>query len=1597
MDRNWINAPRLSKEYKNGVTEFCKYATQHAKDIRFILCPCQKCLNVVEVNGQTELYEHLICHGIDRTYTFWKYHGEDKVEHSSSNWNSNYQFVDTDTNVMADIEGSNSGDEKDIPNVINEELHDHPDMHEKLKHDAALPLWPGCTKASKLSAVLTLYNLKAGHQVSDVFFTELLTAISELLPDGNVLPRRTYEAKQMLKSIGLIHDRIHACPNDCILYRKEYAELDECPKCGTKRYKDGNYPAKIMWYFPLIPRRRRLYASAKDAKHLTWHHDGRIKDGMLRHPSDSPQWKTFDNTYQDFGKEPRNIRLALSTDGMNPYKLQNNTHSTWPVILIIYNLAPWLCMKRKYMMMSILISGPTQPGNDIDVYLAPLIEDLKLLWEEGIEVRDEYRKDQFRLKAMLFGTINDFPAYGNLSGYSVKGYDACPWCGEEIDQLYLKHCKKCVYMGHRRWLDSKHRYRNMPSVFNGEVEERGAPPKKTGADVLKEVENLNVQLGKKFAKDVPTKVGTLLGVPGKANKDGYNARMDMKEMGIRDELIPNLLPIAIRSILPEKVRVTITKLCWFFKSISSKVIDPRRLSYLQRQIVETLCEVEMYFPPSFFDVMVHLTVHLIYETRMCGPSRMRWMYPVERYLKILKDYVMNRSRPEGCIAERYLIEEAIEFWSEFIPNVEAIGLPSARHNGRVDGEGVTGGQQVEIDSAQWHRVHLCVLHNSVDVVPFVDLHKQTLSLEHPGKCASWIEVEHNQHDATSTMQNSGVAITATALHQSSSDANPVLADTTYFGRIENIWELDYVGFRVPVFDCSWVNNASGVHVEDLGFIRVDLERVGYKDDSFIMATQAQQVFYVIDPVDKKWSIVVFSNKLNNSYQVTDGVDEEVDNIDDPFSGVIFSTIMNDDDEYECFYSRNDHDEGEYVNPEFQNVRGHKRSNPIKKRKRKSKSKKCMIMTGGSHDTTGTIGTNGTSVTDKSAKRGVVNMLKVKKARTKGIVQKVNWNEMGQPIGKESMTLAHFIGSYVRRHVPITCDNWRNKDLLNVKQALWDEIKETFNGVEEEHRKKIISRAGNLHRPFRTRLRTLARDENGNYSTSPPPLYAHFSTVTPCWKEFVQKSSEVEFLEKSSKNKERAKAMEARYRKACVGYARLREIIINEKIKKGEQNPVVTRLDAWEYARRNAEGVVDDPVAIQILEDVLPFQISCQNMDNHVEEGYDGHIDVSLGEALPQGKNPCYLYLDPGRRYVGQGILHNDLNDGILHGVPIEEGYVRVQFEVAEKSELKSQLPRPCDEANLVGEAPGYFLAWPRKLVSMKLEHSVGHENLKDPEKERTLESIAGVSSKQLGYPLPEDVIHDGVLEVVRLVVMFDRVTDIEVDMGPFWNADPWIEHINKENVLEVLDTQWLSASSLVFYIRYLCEVYLSTNPDFINKFSFASPHRIVSPLVDSSEASTHLAKCMLRYVDKDHLLLVPYNVSKHWVLVAINTTTESIYFMDPAPMTTIAKYRSLKALVENAMRCFRTNCGRSCTRTAFNAFKWTTIQCPKQLTSDGISCGYYVGCYIEDLLRSAETSIGINFTRPHKLKFYSPDKMVRFQKNWAGYLYNRFLKGKLLK
>ena len=160
-----------------------------------------------------------------------------------------------------------------------------------------------------------------------------------------------------------------------------------------------------------------------------------------------------------------------------------------------------------------------------------------------------------------------------------------------------------------------------------------------------------------------------------------------------------LLNAAIRGILPDKVRVAISQWCFFFNAICTKVIDPKHLDELENEASIIICQLEMYFPPAFFDLMIHLVVHLVREIRLCRPVYLRWMYSDERYMKVLKSYTNNQYRPEASIVERYIAEEAIEFCSVYIKNASPHGLHyimntalgCEEHPGcvRVAGHGVT--------------------------------------------------------------------------------------------------------------------------------------------------------------------------------------------------------------------------------------------------------------------------------------------------------------------------------------------------------------------------------------------------------------------------------------------------------------------------------------------------------------------------------------------------------------------------------------------------------------------------------------------------------------------------------------------------------------------------------------------------------------------------------------------------------------------------------------------------------------------------------------------------------------------------------------------
>jgi hypothetical protein len=100
------------------------------------------------------------------------------------------------------------------------------------------------------------------------------------------------------------------------------------------------------------------------------------------------------------------------------------------------------------MMLTILVDVPKQRCVRIDVYLRPLVDDLKILWKPGVlEVYDEYKHEEFTMNAMLFTTINDNPAHRNLSSQSKRKGAACPHCLEDTCGVWLRHSKKYAIMG----------------------------------------------------------------------------------------------------------------------------------------------------------------------------------------------------------------------------------------------------------------------------------------------------------------------------------------------------------------------------------------------------------------------------------------------------------------------------------------------------------------------------------------------------------------------------------------------------------------------------------------------------------------------------------------------------------------------------------------------------------------------------------------------------------------------------------------------------------------------------------------------------------------------------------------------------------------------------------------------------------------------------------------------------------------------------------------------------------------------------------------------------------------------------------------------
>lgn len=385
----------------------------------------------------------------------------------------------------SELEGDMNYREADMNTDGEGEVEDMTNLFEQ----STKPLFEG-SRHSTLVATLLIQNCFTVFGVTNSFRNEMWKLLRELLPCPNSLPTSQYLAMKYIQQMGVSYVPIHACQNGCCLFRKELQDAKACPKCNTLRYirNSSTRPVKVLRHFPLIPRLLRMFRCKRLAELNKWHATREKTGEKVECVPDSKAWKHINKLYPEFASSERNIRFGLALDGVNPFSNQSLSHSTWPILLFNYNLPPWLVTKQFFIMLALLIPGKESvTSENIDIYMAPLIEELQILWDgvHAVDVSASENRRHFRMSGMLIWCIHDFPAYGLASGQVTKGYRGCPECGPHVTTRRSAALGKNIYLGHRRYLRLNHPYRRMKRAFDGHEELRPPPRNLSGRDIMR--------------------------------------------------------------------------------------------------------------------------------------------------------------------------------------------------------------------------------------------------------------------------------------------------------------------------------------------------------------------------------------------------------------------------------------------------------------------------------------------------------------------------------------------------------------------------------------------------------------------------------------------------------------------------------------------------------------------------------------------------------------------------------------------------------------------------------------------------------------------------------------------------------------------------------------------------------------------------------------------------------------------------------------------------------------------------------------------------------------------------------------------------------
>ncbi|XP_063946088.1 uncharacterized protein LOC108212435 [Daucus carota subsp. sativus] len=682
------------------------------------------------------------------------------------------------------------------------------------------PIYPDNLKYSQLKFVTKLLHCKNRNKCSDKAFDELLLLLGDVFPDKHKLPLNYNAVKKMVKRLN----------------------IRNCKYCKLSRYKattnagNNTVPRKVLRHFKITDRLQRLYMSTRTAAHMKYHKNRTVTEGVLTHPADGEEWKEFDKNYPDFSAEIRNVRLGLATDGFPLYRNATSTvSSVWHVVLLVYNLPHTMVTKDPYMFMTLLVPGPNDPGKNLNVYLRPLIDELITLWNVGVETFDASAKTNFMMRAALLWTISDFPGLGMERAFGFGDWHnwthvTCFFDLPYWDSLRLRHCIDVVHT-------EKNVFDNIFHTILDSVKTKDTIRSRKDLEAMGIMQELwlNGTRKQKARYSLTRDQLKLLcnwvhrvklpdGCSSNLKRCCKRSQLNFQGMKSHDchVFMQKLLPSAFHELLPDDVH---------------KVLFETN----GKNIAGIVCTLETIFPPTLFDPMEHLLVHLPEECRLGGPVPERWMYHVERLQGKMKHKVGNKARVEGSIAEKYIYEELTHFCSMYFESEVDTVHNMLGHNMVHDISSMFEAEirnhtphvlsdsemdtMMEDNFAKWFQVK--AQHNNKQLQYLLGVPASyVISYK---RC--WV----NGYSFKLGKSSSGILVKGSCYGGSGSN---------YYGSLLEILKITYGGGnQVFLMKCHWYDHVRGVKKDKNGVLLIDLNSKLKGYDVYILASQATQVYY----------------------------------------------------------------------------------------------------------------------------------------------------------------------------------------------------------------------------------------------------------------------------------------------------------------------------------------------------------------------------------------------------------------------------------------------------------------------------------------------------------------------------------------------------------------------------------------------------------------------------------------------------------------------------------------------------------------------------------------------------------------------------------